>query len=125
MDIKKVGIIGLGTMGAGIIQISAEAGYDVVVLARKEESIKKGKITIEHKEAAFAKIKWTLDKKDMGDCDIIIEAAAEDMDAKKQLLRDIDEVAAPHAIIATNDTDEKDDRRWETWTQDRRRILQI
>ena len=117
MVIKTVGVIGLGTMGSGIIQICAEAGYQVKVLARKEESIKKGKgsiekflnrgiekgkVTVEHKEAVLAKILWTLDKKDFADCDLIIDAAAEDMELKKKMFTEMEEIVGEHTIFGTN-----------------------
>jgi len=117
VEIKTVGVIGLGTMGSGIIQICAEKGYQVKVLARSEESIKKGKgriesfmnkgiekgkITVEHKEAVFSRITWTMDKKDFADCDLIIEAAAEDMGLKKQIFAEMEEIVPAHAIFATN-----------------------
>ena len=117
MDIKTVGVIGVGTMGSGIIQICAEAGYQVKVLARKEESIKKGKgsiekfinkgiekgkVTVEQKEAVLAKILWTLDKKDFADCDLIIDAAAEDMELKKKMFAEMEEIVGEHTIFGTN-----------------------
>jgi len=117
MAIKTIGVIGLGTMGSGIIQICAEAGYQVKVLARKEDSIKKGKgkieafinkgiekgkVTVEQKETVLSRIQWTLEKNDFADCDLIIDAAAEDMELKKKMFAEMEEIVPAHAIFGTN-----------------------
>ena len=97
---KKIGVLGTGTMGAGIIQLLAQNGYEVVMRARRESSIEKGMATInksldkliskgkmaaEEKEAILGRIHGSTDISIIADADLVIEAAAEDMDAKKAL----------------------------------------
>jgi len=118
MEIKKVGILGVtGTMGRGIAQISAQAGYDVMSSSRSEErlnkaiasidgslarSVERGRLTQEEKDATMSKIKGTTDINDFKDCDIVIEVAAEDMEIKKQTFTDLDKICQKDAILATN-----------------------
>ena len=117
MEIKKVGVVGCGLMGSGIAQISAHAGYQVVVSEINEEllnkglvlikaflskSVEKGKITEADKDAALSRIKGTTDIKDFGDCDLVIEAVVENMDVKKKLFAELDKICPKHAIIASN-----------------------
>ena len=114
---KKIGVLGTGTMGAGIIQVLAQNGYEVVMRARRQESVDKGLATVEKNLAKMvAKEKMTEDEKNevMGriqgstdisiikDADLIIEAATEEMEAKKALFKELDELVKPEAIIATN-----------------------
>jgi 3-hydroxybutyryl-CoA dehydrogenase len=115
--IKKVGVLGTGTMGAGIIQILALNGYEVVLRARRETSVANGiamvtknldrlvakeKISAEDKDAALARVKGDTDIAIVKDADLIIEAATEDLEAKKALFAELDELVAPEAILATN-----------------------
>ena len=117
MDIKKVGVIGCGVMGNGIVIVCAQAGYQVVVLEINEELLNKGlgiinsllsksvekqKMTQQDKDAAMARIKGTTSIKDFADCDLVIEAAVENMDLKKQLFAELDKIIPKHAILATN-----------------------
>ncbi|MDR1496265.1 MAG: 3-hydroxybutyryl-CoA dehydrogenase, partial [Clostridiales Family XIII bacterium] len=115
--VKKVGVLGTGTMGAGIIQILALNGYEVVLRARRETSVEKGlatvtknlerlvakeKISAEDKDAALARVKGDTDINIVKDADLIIEAATEDLEAKKALFAELDELVTPGAILATN-----------------------
>jgi 3-hydroxybutyryl-CoA dehydrogenase len=117
MEIKRVGVVGCGIMGSGIAEVCARSGYDVVVreisdhlLQRGMERIRKsmskgvkrGKLTQEEMEAAMSKIKGTLDMKDFSDCDLIIEAIIEDMEEKKKVFSQLDEICPPHTILSTN-----------------------
>jgi 3-hydroxybutyryl-CoA dehydrogenase len=117
MEVKKVGVVGCGLMGRGIVEISAKAGFDVIVsevnqqlldagLGALESSlskaVEKGKSTEEEKKAALSKIKGTTNVEDFKDRDLIIEAAIENMDLKKKIFTDLDRVAPKHAILATN-----------------------
>jgi 3-hydroxybutyryl-CoA dehydrogenase len=117
MDIGKVGVIGCGLMGSGITQVCAQAGYTTVVseindsLLQKglgsidnilERSVRKEKITSQDKNAIIGRIAGTTDIKDMSDCDIVIEAATENLDLKKQIFGSIDGVCQKHTILATN-----------------------
>ncbi len=114
---KKVGVLGSGTMGAGIIQVLAQNGYEVVFRARREESINKGKATIEKnlskmvakgkidegkKAEILSRIQGSVDIDIIKDADLIIEAATENIDAKKALFKELDDFCKPEAIIATN-----------------------
>ncbi|MCQ2554884.1 MAG: 3-hydroxybutyryl-CoA dehydrogenase [Clostridia bacterium] len=114
---KKIGVLGTGTMGAGIIQVLAQNGYEVVVRARKESSIEKGvatvtknlsklvakeRITEEAKNEALAKISTSTDLAIMADCDLIIEAATEDMASKVALFKELDAIVKEGTILATN-----------------------
>lgn len=114
---KKIGVLGTGTMGAGIIQVLAQSGYEVVLRARRESSVEKGiatinknldklvakeKITAADKDAIMARIKGSTDIGIVADADLIIEAATEDMEAKKALFAELDQLCKPGTIIATN-----------------------
>ncbi|MBE6033365.1 MAG: 3-hydroxybutyryl-CoA dehydrogenase [Clostridiales bacterium] len=114
---KKIGVLGTGTMGAGIIQVLAQNGYEVVLRARRETSVEKGiatvkknldklvakeKITAEAKEEIMGRIHGSTDIAIVKDADLIIEAATEDMESKKALFKELDELCKPETIIATN-----------------------
>jgi len=114
---KKIGVLGTGTMGAGIIQVLAQNGYEVVMRARRESSIEKGmatvnknldkmvakeKITAEEKEAIMGRISGSTDINIIADADLVIEAATEDMEAKKALFAELNGICKPETIIATN-----------------------
>jgi 3-hydroxybutyryl-CoA dehydrogenase len=114
---KKIGVLGTGTMGAGIIQVLAQNGYEVVLRARRQTSVDGGmatveknlsklvakeKITEEEKAAVMGRIQGSTDINIVKDADLIIEAATEDMEAKKALFKELDELCKPETIIATN-----------------------
>ncbi len=117
MEIKKVGVVGCGLMGRGIAEITAKAGYNVVVseinqqlldqgLAAINASLSRavagGKTTEEEKSATLNRIKGTLNKGDFKDCDLVIEAAVENMELKKKIFSELDKICPEHAILATN-----------------------
>ena len=118
MEIKKVGILGAtGTMGRGIAQICAQAGYQVLASSRSEQrlaevmafidsalarSVERGRLTKEAKDAALARIKGTTDIKDFRDCDLVIEVASEDLEVKKKTFAELDKICKKDAILATN-----------------------
>ncbi len=114
---KKIGVLGTGTMGAGIIQVLAQNGYEVVLRARRQTSVDKGiatvtknldkmvkkeKITEADKEEILSRVQGSTDISIVKDADLIIEAATENMEAKKALFQELDELCKPEAIIATN-----------------------
>ncbi|MCQ2546912.1 MAG: 3-hydroxybutyryl-CoA dehydrogenase [Clostridia bacterium] len=114
---KTIGVLGSGTMGAGIMQVCAVAGYNVVQRSRRQTSVDGGRATVEKKlakmvakekmtqedmDAAMARISGSTDLEIMKDADFIIEAATEDMEAKKALFKELDELCKPECIIATN-----------------------
>lgn len=114
---KKIGVLGTGTMGAGIIQVLAQSGYEVVLRARREASVEKGiatvsknldrlvakeKLTAADKETIMARVKGSTDISIVADADLIIEAATEEMESKKALFAELDKLCKPSTIIATN-----------------------
>lgn len=117
MEIQKVGIVGAGTMGNGIAQVFAAAGYDVLMRDIKEEFVARGlstikknldrmvsrnKLTAEAKDAALARIHTTTELAPFADRDLIVEAALEEVTVKLQVFRELDAIAKPEAILATN-----------------------
>jgi len=117
MEIKKVGVVGCGQMGSGITQICAQSGYHVTVSEINDELLNKGlaainssltkgvekeKITPQDKDNALARIKGTTAIKDLGDCDLVIEAAVENMNLKKKIFTELDKICPGHAVLATN-----------------------
>ena len=114
---KTIGVLGSGTMGAGIMQVCALAGHKVVQRSRRQTSVDGGratveknlsklvakeKITQEDMDAAMARISGSTDLSIIAEADFVIEAATEDMEAKKALFKELDELCKPEAIIATN-----------------------
>ena len=104
---KKIGVLGTGTMGAGIIQVLAQNGFEVVLRARRQTSVDKGiatveknlerlvakeKITAEEKAAVMGRINGSTDISIIKDADLVIEAATEDMEAKQALFAELDEL---------------------------------
>jgi 3-hydroxybutyryl-CoA dehydrogenase len=117
MEIKKVGVVGCGTMGGGIAQLCAQSGYQVVVSEINEELLKKGMAAIEKtlgrlvekgklaqpdRDATLGRIKGTTSMKDFSGCDLVIEAAIENMDLKKKIFAELDGICPKHAILGTN-----------------------
>jgi 3-hydroxybutyryl-CoA dehydrogenase len=117
MSIQTIGIIGAGTMGSGIAQACAVVGVNSVIQDVSDEAleratrtvsgsldrlIKKGTMTEADKAAAIARIRTTAKPEDFRDCDLIIEAATENQDLKVRILQNVDSIARPEAIIATN-----------------------
>jgi 3-hydroxybutyryl-CoA dehydrogenase len=114
---KKIGVLGTGTMGAGIIQVLAQNGYEVVLRARRQTSVDGGiatvtknleklvakeKISAADKDAVLARVKGSTDINIVADADLIIEAATEEMESKKALFAELDKLCKPGTIIATN-----------------------
>jgi 3-hydroxybutyryl-CoA dehydrogenase len=117
MTIRKVGVVGLGTMGAGIAQVCAQAGVETIGREVSEELGERGRARIEHylgrgvekgrlsgedKEAALARLATTTELGELGDCDLVIEAIVEDLDAKRGLFQELDRVVGTDAVLATN-----------------------
>jgi 3-hydroxybutyryl-CoA dehydrogenase len=117
MEIKKIGVVGGGIMGGGIAQVSAQAGYEVVMSEINDEllnkglaginsiltrNVEKGRMSQEDKDATLARIKGTTNTKDFSDCDLVIEAIIENMDLKKKVFAELDKICPKHAILATN-----------------------
>ena len=117
MEIRKVGVIGLGTMGSGIAQTSAEAGYEVLGQEINAEYLNKGLKTVDnflnrgvskgkydsaYRESVMTRIKGTTELGELHDCDLIIEAVSENLELKKDLFRRLDQTCQPKTIFATN-----------------------
>ena len=117
MEIKKVGVVGCGTMGSGIVQVCAQSGYQVVALEVNEallnkglasissfltKGVERGKLSQQDKDSTLARIKGTTDTKDFSDCDLVIEAAIENMGLKKKMFAELDKICPKHTILATN-----------------------
>ena len=115
-DINRVGVVGTGTMASGIVQVFAQAGYDVVYVGRTQEkldgvvgyitknldrAIAKGKGTEEDKDALLGRLTGAVEREALGDVDIVVEAIAEDLEIKLELFRDLDKIVKPGAILAT------------------------
>ena len=117
MAFRKIGVVGAGTMGNGIAQAFAQAGFDVVmsdvaqaaleramntISGSYDRLIKKEKMTTEQKAAALARIKTATDLAALKDSDLIIEAATENLDLKLKIFRQLDGLAKADAVIASN-----------------------
>ena len=116
-EIRRIGVVGLGAMGAGIAQLAIEAGYETVGREVADELGEKGlervahflqrkvdkeQMTGEAREAALARFSLTTDLTDFAECDLVIEAIVEDLDAKLALFAELESIVRPDAILATN-----------------------
>lgn len=114
---KKVFVLGAGTMGAGIVQAFAQKGYEVIVRDIKDEFVQrgiagidksltrlvsKGKMTEEVKEEILGRISGTTDMNMAADCDLVVEAAVENMKIKKEIFAELDKICKPETILASN-----------------------
>jgi 3-hydroxybutyryl-CoA dehydrogenase len=117
MDIKRVGVVGAGTMGNGIAHVFARSGYAVTLydveqrfLDRALDTIAKNfaretakaKITAEQEAAALKNITAVVDRSRLGDCDFIVEAATEKFEIKAEIFRELDRLARPDIVLASN-----------------------
>jgi 3-hydroxybutyryl-CoA dehydrogenase len=115
--IEKVGVLGAGLMGSGIVQVSAQAGYEVVALEVEErywkkgfekiggflqKAVEKGKMTAADREAALGRMTGTTRIGDLAGCDLVIEAVVEDLAVKNEMLGELDRLCPPHTIFASN-----------------------
>ena len=114
---QKIGVIGAGQMGNGIAQVCIVKGYSVVMRDVSDESLAKGKATIEkslakfvskekmsqqNADSAIANLTCSLEAADLKDCDLVVEAATENIELKKKIFRELDDVVKEEAILATN-----------------------
>jgi 3-hydroxybutyryl-CoA dehydrogenase len=115
--VQRIGVVGLGAMGAGIAQVAMEAGLDVVgrevtpelgtaaagkighFLTRKVE---KGQRTDEERESAMARLETATELDALADCDLVIEVIVEELDAKRALFAELERICRPDAVLATN-----------------------
>jgi len=113
----KIMVLGAGTMGAGIVQVAAQSGFEVIVRDIKQEfvdkgikgieknlskMVEKGKMSEEDMKGAMARISGTVDMAAAKDADVVIEAAVENMDIKKAIFKELDEICKPECILASN-----------------------
>jgi 3-hydroxybutyryl-CoA dehydrogenase len=116
-EIGRVGVVGLGTMGAGIAQVCVQAGVGTVGVEVAEElaerarqrishylgrAVEKERMTAGERDAALARLATSTDRADLAGCDLVIEAIVEELDAKQELFRELDGLVAPDAVLATN-----------------------
>jgi 3-hydroxybutyryl-CoA dehydrogenase len=116
-DFSTIGVIGLGTMGAGIAEVFARNGYQVVGVEQSEETlkrgrqhvehstgraVKRGKLTEEQQEELVGRITFTTDMGDVKDCGLVVEAVVEQLPVKQEIFRKLDGIVRPDAVLATN-----------------------
>jgi len=116
-EIRKVGVVGLGAMGAGIAQISIEAGFETLGREVTDElgrsakeriahfltrKVEKGQLEQSARDAAVDRLSLTTDLAPFADCDLVIEAIVEDLEPKRELFAGLDRIVRPDTILATN-----------------------
>ena len=117
MEIKKVGVVGCGLMGHGITQVSAQAGYDVIVAEVDQEkldsgigkiskqlgrAVEKGKLEQSEADAVLGRIEGTTDLNDFADRDLVVEAVTENLELKLGIWGQLNDIVKPEALFATN-----------------------
>jgi len=117
MTIKSVGIVGSGIMGAGIAEVAAKTGHQVVLRSRQQASadammaslekslakqVERGKLSDEDRAATLERVTATAKLHDLADCDLVIESVVEDLAVKKDLFRELNDICQDSTIIATN-----------------------
>ena len=115
--VEHVGVVGAGTMGSGIAQVAAASGYDVTMRDIEPEyvengfetiadslgrQVKSGSLTESEAEAARGRIEGTTDLEDLADCGVVVEAALEEIDIKRDIFGDLDDIVTDDAVLATN-----------------------
>jgi len=116
-EVGRVGVVGLGTMGAGIAQVCAQAGVETVGVEVAPELVErargriqhylgrgvdKGRLTSEERDDALGRLQLSTERADLTGCDLVIEAIVEDLGAKRDLFAELDGLVAPDAVLATN-----------------------
>jgi 3-hydroxybutyryl-CoA dehydrogenase len=117
MEIKVIGVLGAGTMGNGLAQVASQAGYQVIMRDIEDrfvqnglnaiekflsKSVEKGKMTGDQKKGVLSRIKGTTKMEDLKDVDFVIEAVFEDLDLKKKIFKQLDELTRSSVILTTN-----------------------
>jgi 3-hydroxybutyryl-CoA dehydrogenase len=117
MEIKRVGVVGCGTMGSGIVQVIAQSGYAVTVSDLNieavnkglagidywlQKSVDKGKLLSENKQSIMTRIKGTANISDLNDCDLVIEAVFDNLEVKRKVFTELDNICPKHTILASN-----------------------
>src|SRR3954451_1904880 len=111
MTVKRVGIVGSGIMGAGIAEVAAKAGFEVVLRSRAQETadamvgglekslakqVDRGKLAAEERDAVLGRVRAVADLGELRECDLVIESIVEDLAAKKHLFIELDRTCADH-----------------------------
>jgi 3-hydroxybutyryl-CoA dehydrogenase len=114
--VRSVGVVGSGTMAAGIVEVFARAGYDVTHVARSqtrleavaevlarslEKAVQRGKVSDEDRTAALARVRGTTSLEELASADLVVEAVVEELTVKRALFENLDEICRPGAILAT------------------------
>ena len=117
MAIKKIGVLGCGQMGTGIMQVFAQAGYEVIGVGRGQDRlekaltsidkrlasrVEKGKMTQDEKDSIMGRMTTSMKMEDLSDCDLIEEAVPEDLELKKRVFAELDRICKPETILGTN-----------------------
>jgi len=117
MEINVIGVLGAGSMGNGIAQVASQAGYQVIMRDIEDrfvqnglkaidkflsKSVEKGKMTEDQKKGVLSRIKGTIQMEDLKDVDFVIEAVFENLQLKKDVFRQLDELTRPQVILSTN-----------------------
>ena len=117
MEITTVGVVGLGTMGAGIAEVCARHGYRVLAIEpdvdslergrgsisrSTERAVTRGKLTDTEREEMLSRISFSTQLEDLASVDLVVEAIPEDLDTKRELFGQLDKITPPHAILASN-----------------------
>jgi 3-hydroxybutyryl-CoA dehydrogenase len=117
MEIKKIGVVGAGTMGSGIAQVASQIGLEVVMRDIQEsfvdkglksidkflaKSVEKGKLQAPEKDKIIGRIKGTTKISDLKDVDYVVEAVIEDLNLKRQVFKELDELCRPEVILSSN-----------------------
>ena len=116
-EIRKVGVVGLGTMGAGIAQVVVQAGLEAVARDVTDElavrgrstieryldrGVEKGRLSSEERDAALGRLTLTTELEELGDCDLVIEAVLEELPLKQEVFGELDRIVRDEAVLATN-----------------------
>jgi 3-hydroxybutyryl-CoA dehydrogenase len=116
-EFRKIGVVGLGTMGAGIAEVFARNGFDVVGVEQNDEHLARGRAHLEHstgravsrgklteaeQKAIFDRLSLSTSLSDLRDCDLVVEAVVEHLDLKRQIFQQLDGIVRPDAVLATN-----------------------
>lgn len=117
MEIRKIGVVGAGTMGNGIAQMAAQIGCEVIMRDVEDafvergmknidrflsKGVEKGKLAANEKDAILGRIKGTTDMAQLGEADFVIEAVIENLDLKKSVFKELDQLCRPEVILASN-----------------------
>jgi 3-hydroxybutyryl-CoA dehydrogenase len=117
VEVKRVGVVGSGIMGAGVAEVAAKAGFEVVVRSRAQSSadalvaglekslgkqVEKGRLDDTERQAILQRLSVTTDLGELADCDVVVESVIEDLATKRHLFNELDRVCGDAAVLATN-----------------------